>query len=213
MITTLTNQFLILKEKYIEIKKELAKQHLIFIEKTSSTGSCVVCGKFIESNNINSIEERLCKFCIIKIYSKPIRMLVNFKVPDDFLDVQKFVENITKIEINFKNKIKKHISIKEIEDIYQLLRNNMYNFNITIDDSLFNNLKQRIIQDRLKRLIKNQIEFKIKVFEEQFKKINKNYEKALISGDFEDSKAFKEMLASIFETKIKLEERLDRYKA
>ncbi|ELA42076.1 uncharacterized protein VICG_00925 [Vittaforma corneae ATCC 50505] len=241
MITTLTDQFLIARDRYLRIKKELVEFPLFFVNVSKPNKLCILCSGRLEKahglqNDLHaetlihgsvcsgscSIEDRLCKFCIEKLHSKNHLFCLRLLVPEEYVEIQRFVENICGIGSTFCIEIEKLIgkrsSIEYINDVFCFLKdeydkktspcNQTALDYSSLDCSLIANYKEKLKDDNIKRLINNQIQFKIRIFEEQLESLRRNYTDAVMSGKFDDSNALRNMFFRIFESKIRLEEKL-----
>lgn len=215
MITTITDAFKVLKEKINENKRGLIIEILDYVNQSKSKGNCLLCEVQLESNGeenlSDSIQNKLCEFCNIKIHTKPPLFCLKMETSEEFSDLQNYLENTAGIQSRFKID-KNYLDIKELKEIFRKIENDQHE---TIENNLLSsyvtNYKIKVKKDRFKLAIKDQIKSKIKILEEQLILIERNHENAVVSGRFDDSMALKEIFFSLFESKIELEEKLVSY--
>lgn len=240
MITRLTDQFLIIRDKYSQIKKELMRFLLFFVNASEPDGSCVLCSSELKKTCSHAShrhgqvqttvectsDDRLCKLCVEMLHSKSYLFCLKMSVPEEYLEVQQFADGICGIGSNFyagaEKLIRRRSKIEHINEMFSLLNDGSGEKtppvgqdafdHPSLDSSLVVNFKEKLKSEKIKRLIKNQMQSKIRVFEEQLDSLRRSYAEAMMSGRFDDSNALKSAFLEIFESKIRLEEKLARYK-
>lgn len=220
-MTDLTVPFSILREKYIAEKKNHLDLIFQFIDKSSITGRCVICmehlatfDKQLNTTEACTIESKLCEVCILKTHSKTPAFSLKICTSHQFLEIQHFLDilcglgnsreilynKIQVIETSIEDLIGELEMVKECDEYINQTTNPFYGY--------IKNYKSMLRRANIKRLIKSQIRSKINVIEEQLETLERNHAEAVLSGQFEDSNAFKEVYYLLFQSKIKLEESL-----
>lgn len=215
MIVSHTEQFKANRNTDLRLKKELVDSVLEFINMSSANGKCILCTKQPKLSNIeDTIEHKLCNFCISKIHTGTPLFSLKSRPPPKHSEIQRFLELAYGITGSpFSTTLEctaKTTSIEELEMSYIELKEFGKCTISEINEQLLLNMQEKIRRDVLKAVIKDQIRFKIRVFEEQLESLKDNYATALSSGNFEDSAEMKNVFFRIFESKIDLEERLGR---
>jgi len=215
MIVTHTEKFKTLKSAYSHAKKMLVAPILEFVSLGKAGNGCVLCQEETKYGIEGSIEERLCSFCILKIHTSRPLLCLSIRPPVEYVGMQQFLERMCGISgsscTGLERGIDKVSTTDEVQSVYDSLRECDECRVPVLEGQLLTNMRQKIRQDAMNAAIRNQIRFKIKIFEEQLECLKDNYVTALGSGNFEDSAEMKSVFFRIFESKIDLEERLSRY--
>lgn len=228
MITTLTEQFILLRQGFSKTKKELVEHLLDFVNLTKPGKNCLLCTNKIQmeetstdlSTDSRQIEHKLCKICIEKLHSKNCLFCLKLRVSEKYHEIQQFAENICGIQslfsANIAKSIKKRLTVKDVEELFAFLgesgKDAVCLETQLVDRTLIENMKNKLRNDKIKQLLKKQLELKIRIFDEQLESLRKNYAVAMLAGEFDNSDALRSTFFKIFESKIKLEERLAQYK-
>lgn len=242
MISNLSQIFHILKDKYKELKKTHVECILEFLDKSKALHNpkrCLVCGTSLEysiffekaicfylfeSSNLmeNSIEDRMCQLCIIKIHSNPPKFLFVDNIFSSSISEPKLARNYTLL--NYLNALNDSIILRsenesmrckagDIEKYLKKLRENepfkIPNQNKFLG-SIVRSYRNHMIRVKGKEIIEKQMNYKIETIEEQLKLIQENHKKAILKGELEEAKSFREIYCNLFELKLYLVEKLHK---
>lgn len=241
MISNLSQIFNILREKYINFKKIQVKCILNFIEKTEASGACLVCGISFndfyfeeESECFNPFqldyenksclsEDKICELCCVKIHSKPPKFFFLDFIAYESTPDRKLIKNhkiLLDLIIYQNQMLRKSENIEKICDFHQIMKDIQcikdgievkHHFNNNFSNSLIKSYQNYLSKLKSKEIIKKQIKYKIETIEEQLELIQENHRKAILDGELDEAKGFKEVYSNLFELKLTLIEKLYKY--
>lgn len=233
-MTNLSEPYKIIREKYIEMKREIVYPLLKYISDSTPSKFCILCNTKLEETNksviteqfttnnteipknlnkeMKMIEKLICNCCIIKIHSHPPCFVLKLNIPVNLRPIQQSIEEIRGISShwNVKETGDDTITYEELKIILEENPDGNYSDFNSIPHFV-RNYKDKLRRDDLKALIKCRIKSKIELIEDQLKILESTHSKALLTGRFDDSDAIKELYFNMYENKIVLEEKLCKF--
>jgi len=164
--------------------------------------------------NLECIQNKLCKSCIVKVHCMPPLFSLNLNFPDSFVEEVKFLNLLNSLhhhnsnELMLRNpsfKTENMVNLTQIQEIHDEDLKNVNNKSFF--DRLLESYRSKIKRIRLKTAKEKQIEYKISVVREQIQISMRSYRVAIEKGRFDDAEQFKEVFYNLFNLRIKLEEK------
>lgn len=164
--------------------------------------------------DIECIQNKLCKSCIVRIHCMPPLFSLNLNFPVSFVEEVKFLNLLNSLyhhnanELMLRNpsfKNENMVNLTQIQEIQDEDFKNVNNKNFF--GRLLESYRSKIKRIRLKAVKEKQIEYKISVVREQIQISLRSYRIAIEKGRFDDAEQFKEVFYNLFNLRIKLEEK------
>ena len=232
--------FIVLRGKYIDLKTKHIECILKFLEinrDCCGSENCLVCDSQLskiyskKSSNCfdlfrylefieDSIENKVCDICIIKIHSKPPKFIFssnlnrnsqeNFEIIQNSIILRYLIGYYDSMILKNENKenvcqlkdLKKYMKKIDEDESFEICNQNKFM------NTFIKSYRNFVLRKKSNKIIEKQIQYKIQTVEEQLTIINENHRKAIIEGDLEATKNFKEIYCNLFELKLRLTEKL-----